>query len=129
MKWLLKAESPRDLSDLLLSLKHPPNIVLSDIPHMVAAHTNKRLPDFFNPYGGRPIEPTLDNIQGASDGTLPQVSLAWLNRIEAVAAVLSTKGMGKVHPITLTQQRLSVYDRTRRLLSKQTTLLPKICTF
>ena len=59
---LLRAESPRDIGDILLSMKYAPNIVISDIPHMVAAHVNKRSPNFFNPNAGRVTEPTEENI-------------------------------------------------------------------
>ena len=41
---------PRDISDILLSLKHPPNVVISNIPHMLAAHINKRSANFFYPF-------------------------------------------------------------------------------
>ena len=58
-KCLLKAESPRDYGDILLSMKHPPNVVISDIPHMLAAHLNKRCTDFFNPYAGRVASPSV----------------------------------------------------------------------
>ena len=42
-KSLLKPESPQDIGDILLSLRHPPNIVISDIHHMLASYIKKRL--------------------------------------------------------------------------------------
>ena len=41
-KWLLKVESPRDVVDILFSMKYPPNIIVSDMAPMVASHANKR---------------------------------------------------------------------------------------
>ena len=43
---LLRAGSPRDIGDILLSMKYAPNIVISDILHMVAAHVNKEIIKF-----------------------------------------------------------------------------------
>ena len=47
--WLLKAESPRDVVNILFSMKHPPNIIVSDMAPMVASHANKRRSNFFKP--------------------------------------------------------------------------------
>ena len=51
------------MADMLLSMKHPPNIVISDMPHLLAAHMNKRKPDFFSPHAGRVYPPTDSNVQ------------------------------------------------------------------
>ena len=67
-KCLLKAESPRDYADILLSMKHPPNIVISDVPHMLAAHINKRSPNIFAPYAGRVADPSEENIKAVHEG-------------------------------------------------------------
>ena len=37
---------------------HVPNIVISDIPHMKACHTNKQHADLFKPFHGRVVEAT-----------------------------------------------------------------------
>ncbi len=44
IKFNLRAESPRDFADLLLSWKHFPNITIYDYPRGLVAHTNKRMP-------------------------------------------------------------------------------------
>ena len=51
-KWL-RDGSPRDIGDILLSMKYAPNIMINDIPHMVGAHLNKWSPNLFNPNAGR----------------------------------------------------------------------------
>ena len=47
LKFVIRAESPRDYGDMLLSLNYPPNIVISDIPQMLARHMNIGVPFFF----------------------------------------------------------------------------------
>ena len=79
-KCLLKPEIPRDYGDNLLSLKHPPYIVISDIPHILASHINKRVPDFFYPHGGRIAEPTPHNVELVKNGNFVPVSLHWLGK-------------------------------------------------
>ena len=119
IKHLLKAESPRDISDILLSLRHPPNVVISDIPHMLAAHTNKRSTNFFNHFAGRIFEPTNDNIKAAHEGVLAKQSFPWLNRrIEKTTSDIKLDGT-TIHPLTLVQQRLSLYDKFHQTNTKQ----------
>ena len=49
LKFVLRAESPRDYIDLILSMAHQPNIVVSDMGNMLVAHGQKRNKDMFNP--------------------------------------------------------------------------------
>ena len=42
LKFVLRAESPRDYFDILLSMKHQPTMRIIDMTHMVVAHGNKR---------------------------------------------------------------------------------------
>ena len=110
-KSLLMPESPRDIGDVLLSMKFPPTIVISDIPHMVAGHVNRRSENFFYPHSGRVVEPSETNIKMAEDGNFIPISFPWLNRrMEKATANLSLNGMS-VHPVTLVHQRLSLYDK------------------
>ena len=53
VKFDLRAESVRVYADLLFSFRHPPNVVIIDMPHMLSTHANLRRPDFFNPYAGK----------------------------------------------------------------------------
>ena len=98
---LLRAESPRDIRDIILSMRYPPNIVISDIPHMVAAHVNKRSPNFFNPNAGRVTEPTEENIKLVCDNNF--------RRKQVALSEAKLKGTG-IHPLTLAQ-RYSLYDK------------------
>ena len=38
LKFVLRAESPRDYVDLLLSMKHQPNVTVSDMANILVAH-------------------------------------------------------------------------------------------
>ena len=69
-KCLLKAESPHVKENILLSMKHPPNIVISDVPQMLAAHINKRNPNFF---AGRVADPSEENIKAVQEGRFQQI--------------------------------------------------------
>ncbi|XP_073714112.1 HMG domain-containing protein 3-like [Misgurnus anguillicaudatus] len=51
VKFNIRAESPRDFTDLLFSMKHFPNISLYDFARGLATHTNIRKPETFHPYG------------------------------------------------------------------------------
>ena len=100
-KCLLKAESPRDYADILLSMKHPPNIVISDVPHMLAAHINKRSPNFFAPYAGRVADPSEENIKAVHEGYFQQISMPWLNRMKRKSVPGVNIKDTPIHPITL----------------------------
>ena len=77
LKFVIRAEGPRDYIDLLLSMKYQPNIVLIDMAHMVATHGNIRKPGMFSPYEGRVAEATEANIKAAREGRL-KVEMPWL---------------------------------------------------
>ncbi|KAL1268435.1 hypothetical protein QQF64_033798 [Cirrhinus molitorella] len=72
IKCCLRAESPRDFSDILLSWKHIPNIVIYVFARGLATHTNLRYPEAltFTPHEGRLADPTDDNIKMAKEESL-----------------------------------------------------------
>lgn len=79
VKFNLRAESPRDFADLLLSWKFFPNITIYDNAKGLVRHMNKRCPED-EPFGiheGRLLDHTAENIRQAAEGKL-QVSLPWL---------------------------------------------------
>jgi hypothetical protein len=65
LKFLLRAEGPRDYVDILLSLKYQPSITLVDMAHIVTAHGNAHSSGMFQPYEGRVTEGTSTNIKSA----------------------------------------------------------------
>lgn len=105
IKFNLRAESPRDFADLLLSWKHLPNICVYDFARGLATHTNLRVPDKvpFHPYEGRLCDPTDENVRAAKDGKL-HVSLPWLQ--ERMSA-----GEEAGHPVTGSSEHYVLYDR------------------
>ncbi len=72
IKFNLRAESPRDYADILLSWKHFPNVSIYDFARGLATHTNLREPEkfTFSPHEGRLAEATTDNLQLAGEGKL-----------------------------------------------------------
>ena len=90
VKKLLRAESPRDIGDILLNMKYTPNIVISDIPHMVAAHVNKWSPNFFNPNACRVTEQTEENNRLVHVNNFGKLSFPWLDRRKQVVWVMSS---------------------------------------
>ena len=70
LKFVLRAESPRDYVDVLLSMKFQPNICIIDMAHTVVAHGNKRKPNMFSPNDGMVSEISEENIEKALLGTL-----------------------------------------------------------
>ncbi|XP_022074845.2 uncharacterized protein LOC110969121 [Acanthochromis polyacanthus] len=105
IKCNIRAESPRDFADLLLSWTHMPNIVIYDFARGLATHTNLREPDRlpFSPFEGRLRAPSTDTISRAKSGNL-KVSLPWLNSKKPVA---DCDG----HPVTGSAQRYALYDQ------------------
>uniref|UniRef100_A0AAV2M5B5 HMG domain-containing protein n=1 Tax=Knipowitschia caucasica TaxID=637954 RepID=A0AAV2M5B5_KNICA len=68
VKFNLRAESPRDFVDLLLSWKHFPNMSVYDYARGLALHANRRQPGIFDPFQGRLLDPTPENVKQASEG-------------------------------------------------------------
>nr|XP_023668355.1 uncharacterized protein LOC111844264 [Paramormyrops kingsleyae] len=105
IKFNLRAESPRDFADLLLSWKHMPNICVYDFARGLVAHTNSRVPnkDAFQPHDGRLAAPTEENIEAALNRKL-QVSLPWLH-------VKAENPEENAHPITGSFEHYVLYDK------------------
>lgn len=72
IKFNLRAESPRDYADILLSWKHFPNIAIYDFARGLSTHTNLREPERlpFSPNEGRLAEATDENLKSAAEGKL-----------------------------------------------------------
>lgn len=105
IKFNIRAESPRDFSDLLLSWKHMPNIVIYDFARGLATHMNLREPEKlpFKPFEGRLATPTPDNMAQAKKGKL-KVPLPWLS----CKKLVPDRGG---HPITGSAEHYALYDK------------------
>ncbi|CAG6021998.1 unnamed protein product, partial [Menidia menidia] len=103
VKFNIRAESPRDYADILLSFKHCPNITLYDFARGLATHTNQRVPETFRPHGSRLCEPTDGNIAQAAEGEL-KVNFPWLKHKQKVP---DPDG----HPLTGSSAHYALYDR------------------
>lgn len=105
IKFNLRAESPRDFADLLLSWKHIPNVSIYDFARGLATHGNLRVPTDipFHPYEGRLAEPTPESISSAKQGKL-KVSRPWLFE-------KTDNSSSKGHPITGSSEHYVLYDK------------------
>uniref|UniRef100_A0A8C1VEE7 SAP domain-containing protein n=1 Tax=Cyprinus carpio TaxID=7962 RepID=A0A8C1VEE7_CYPCA len=112
VKCLIRAESPRDFSDMLFSWKHMPNICIYDFARGLATHSNVRRPEAmpFAPFDGRLAEDTEDNLRAALSGTLT-VSLPWLNEKKLDEDV-------SCHPVTGSSDHYALYDKFHESNSK-----------
>lgn len=126
VKFNLRAESPRDFTDMLLSMKHFPNVTLYDFARGLATHANVREPGIFRPHQGRLLEPTASNIALASSGQA-KVSLPWLALRKEVPDVDG-------HPISGSADHYALYDRFHegntkdaRDVLRRVDLVPEIC--
>lgn len=105
LKFVIRAEGPRDYVDLLLSMEHLPNVVLVDMAHMVAAHGNIRKPGMFAPFEGRLAPLTEDNVTAAKEGKLT-VDIPWLldshneQGVDTNSSMLDHSYHAPVHPLT-----------------------------
>ncbi len=102
IKFLLRAESPRDYTDVLRSLKHRPNVFINDMAHMVAAHGNRYMDGFFSPHEGRVAAATASNIEQAKEGNL-KVSFPWLENNE--------QEIQENHPVSGSNVTLALFHR------------------
>ncbi|XP_023135242.1 uncharacterized protein LOC111574730 isoform X2 [Amphiprion ocellaris] len=105
IKGNIRAESPRDFADILLSWTHMPNIVIYDFACELATHTNLREPERspFSPFEGQLRASSTDTISRAETGNL-KVSLPWLNSTKPVP---DCDG----HPVTGSAEHYALYDR------------------
>ncbi|XP_058628959.1 uncharacterized protein LOC131538827 [Onychostoma macrolepis] len=105
LKFNLRAESPRDYMDLLMSLQHIPNIVIYDFAQGLATHGNVRFPTAlpFSPHEGGLLSPTAENIQCAKEGRLT-VSLPWLIKANETPDING-------HPLTRSSEHYVLYDK------------------
>lgn len=112
LKFNLRAESPRDFGDLLLSWKHLPNVSVYDFARGLATHANLRFPTAlpFRPYEGRLAASSADNITAAKQKKL-RVSLPWLTEM------LETPEQNG-HPLTGSSEHYILYDRFHEANSK-----------
>ncbi|XP_026060080.1 uncharacterized protein LOC113044317 isoform X3 [Carassius auratus] len=112
IKFNIRAESPRDFADLLLSWKHFPNVVIYDFARGLAAHVNLRKADSlpFSPHEGRLAEPTTANIQLAKEGKL-KVNLPWLKNKKEEEDI-------NCHPLTGSSEHYALYDRFHEFNTK-----------
>lgn len=106
LKCNLRAESPRDFVDLLLSWKHFPNVTVYERAGELASHADLRQPGVFGPFQGALLDPTPANIRQASEGKF-HVGVPWLKSSKMPA----DKGG---HPITGSSLRFSLNAAYRR---------------
>ncbi|XP_049337255.1 uncharacterized protein LOC103031382 [Astyanax mexicanus] len=104
LKFNMRAESPRDYMDLLLSWKHMPNVTVYDFARGLATHGNLRYPAVlpFTPNEGRLLKPTEESIQLAKEGKI-KVHLPWLKEKKKIPDDCG-------HPITGSADHYVLYD-------------------
>lgn len=134
IKFVLRGESPRDYVDLLRSLKFPPSITISDIPHRLAAHANHTIPQFFRPNEGRLFPPSAGNIDAAKEGRLVR-HLPWVQGATVPRAFRFgfDANEDEMHPVTGVSERYSLCDRFHERnssspddLLRRVTLVPEL---
>ena len=110
--------SCRGYVDGLLSLEHQPNIVIIDMAHIVANHTNNTNQGgnrkygkadeegrLFFPYEGR-VASSDESIRLSKENLL-EVNFPWISTTNEPL----TKIEGNVHPITGSETHLGIFDR------------------
>lgn len=120
VKFNLRAESPRDFADLLLSWKFFPNITVYDNPRGLVSHLKKRCPEDtpFTMHEGRLVEPTPENIRQATENKLT-VNLPWLKHLKEP----EDKGG---HPVTGSVEHYCLSDAFHQDNSKDKDVLRRI---
>ena len=101
---VIRQEGCRDYADILLSMKHVPNVIVYDYAQVLAKHCNARKKDLFQPHMGRVAEATEDNINAVQNDNF-SVSFPWLNRKK-----VPSDG-DNAHPITGSANRYCLLDK------------------
>ena len=127
LKFVLRAESPRDYVDLLLSMKHQPTICIIDMAHMVVAHGNRRKKNMFHPHYGMIAEPTQENIENASKRNF-SISFPFLLSQNSQATEENTNNE-EIHPVTGSKMRLCLFDRFHETNTKRREEILRRITF
>ncbi|KAK1900237.1 HMG domain containing protein 3 [Dissostichus eleginoides] len=117
VKFNVRAESPRDYADMLLSFKHMPNVAIYDFARGLVTHTNLREPEKmpFRPNEGRLTDDTPANLLSAAKSALT-INLPWLKFKKEPA---DTNG----HPTTGSADHYVLYDTFHEANTKD----PKDC--
>jgi hypothetical protein len=116
LKILIKHESPNDYVDILLSMKHPPPILICDMPDKVSKALAKRNSNMLQPYLGMLAAPTPTNLERAEKGTL-KINLPFLDT--KIPTASSVNEHSNRHPITGTSKVFIVYDEFHKANSKK----------
>ena len=124
MKWLLAYESPRDILDLLVSMKYVPTLTVTDIPRRVADHANARFGSkFFSPFNGMVPEPTEENLERAKSNDL-KVNMTFMRNASFKQSTRIVKdhdyiSSDEMHPITKVPEKIVLFDRLHERNSTQ----------
>ena len=123
LKFILRAESPRDYVDDLLSFAYIPNIVVPDMAHIVAKHstrTSNRKDDakyygkgdkegnIFNPFNCRVADPEHQDIVQMANGNNHHVSFPWIAKQEQQKNKTCTES--NTRPVTGSNVHLYLFD-------------------
>ena len=102
IKFVVRAESPREYVDIILSMNHQPNIGLIDKANLVAAHGHNRQFGLFSPHNGMLLEPPTRNMESPSAQVL-NVDLSGLEITEC-----AEEGC---HPVNGSRSHLFLLDK------------------
>ncbi len=127
IKFNIRAESPRDFADLLLSWKHFPNVAIYDFARGLVAHVNLReaesLP--FSPMKGDLLNHYRE--YPASKRRQAQVNLPWLKNKKEEEDT-------NCHPLTGSSEHYALYDRFHEYNTKdprdalrRVQVVPELC--
>ena len=110
MKPLILPEGVSDYTQILKSLRVIPTIIVTDMAHIVARHTNINYPGTFRPYDGQIADP--EDLQQREDIKSGKVKVDFQFVPLAKSFDLKTYNPdNSPHPITGKISVLSVYDR------------------
>ena len=120
VKMPIRAEGPRDYIDGFLSMQHPPNVTIIDMPQLLVQHSRSRENDIlrtnsgndegelFFPFEGRAGDANNQKImQEANENrfktSFPCLSGETSDKIQVISALS--------HPVTGSSMRLALFDR------------------
>ena len=124
LKILLKAESPNDYADLVLSMAHNPQILICDMPDRVARCIHERNSSLLRPNFGMLVSPSASNLQLVNDGLL-EVELDFLD--DEYDETHTGPGLNKMFVLFDESHKINTYKKSEQLRNvKLVTNFPKI---
>ena len=127
LKMPIRAEGPRDYIDGYLSMKHPPNVTIIDMPHLLVQHSRSRENDIIRTNSGNDEGELFFPFEGRAGDSNDQENVLKANENKFKSSIPCLSGESSdrsqdtgplSHPVTGSSVRMALFDRFHENNSK-----------